>query len=166
MSFCLDLSFDPSYTLPNFRTPLPLKKMGESFCIKIIFIGACLVVGPDVTLHQREITSHQSVYLSAMTLGNRKLIAFRIFLRCDHKMGATLQSPDSSAGLSASCTSETSIIERPWQSGSPKKPQRGCEVSPTIILQESLHHGKVGGEMQTTRASAPSDWTNSSPPTL
>lgn len=54
MSFCLGFNFDPSYTLPNFRTPLTLQKKGGGFRIKTISIGACLVVGPDVTLHQKE----------------------------------------------------------------------------------------------------------------
>lgn len=121
------------------------------------FPTCLLVVGPDVTLHQRETASRQSVSLSSVIPGNRKLIAIRVFLRCDHIMGATLQSPDSSAGLRASCTRETSIIFRPRQPGSPKKPQLGCDV------RESLHRGKVGGEMQMYEPGRPLIGRSSSP---
>lgn len=92
MPFCLGLSFDPSYIFfLNFRTLLPLKGVG--LLHEKHFQTCLLVVGPDVTLHQRETASLQSVSLSSVTPGSRKLIAIRVFLRCDHIMGATLQSP-------------------------------------------------------------------------
>jgi hypothetical protein len=55
------------------------KTEGWGFCIKSLFVRACLLAGPDVTLHQREIASYQSVCLSAMITGSKRLIAIRVF---------------------------------------------------------------------------------------